>query len=68
MTPTVTIYAATNGFIVRLVEKYDDIDVDAEFVALSLDEALEIVRECYEEYVSEGLDISNIVDETIPKN
>lgn len=68
MTPTVTIYAATNGFIVRLVEKYDDIDVDAEFVALSLDEALEIVRECYAEYVSEGLDISNIVDETIPKN
>jgi hypothetical protein len=68
MTPTVTIYAATNGFIVRLVEKYNDIDVDAEFVALSLDEALEIVRECYSEYVSEGLDISNIVDETIPKN
>lgn len=68
MTPTVTVYPATNGFIVRLIEEHNDLNVDAEFVALSLDEALEIVRECYEEYLSEGYDMSHIADETIPKN
>jgi hypothetical protein len=55
-----------NGFIVSYFEQSDTITVTAELIALDLDEALAIVRDCYSP--PDVHDMSNIIDETISKD
>ncbi len=63
----VTVTQVVNGYIVSYSEYVNDVETSAEFVALDLDEALEIVRDCYEQTI-DGSDLSNVLDETIPKD
>lgn len=63
----VTVTQVVNGYIVTYSEYVNDVETSAEFVALDLDEALEIVRDCYEQTI-DGSDLSNVLDETIPKD
>lgn len=63
----VTVTQVVNGYIVSYSEYVNGVETNAEFVALDLDEALEIVRDCYEQTI-DGSDLSNVLDETIPKD
>lgn len=63
---TVSIRPASNGFIIHYSELINDLEVNAEFIALDLEEALDVIRDCYDQ--QETHDMSNILDETIPKD
>ena len=68
MTPTglvVSIRHATNGFVLHYSEIVNGMEVDAEFVALDIEEALGIIYDCFDQEA--GHDMSNILDETIPQ-
>jgi hypothetical protein len=68
MIPTdlqVSIRHATNGFVLHYSEVVNGLEVNAEFVALDIDEALGIIYDCFDQESSH--DMSNILDETIPK-
>lgn len=68
MRPTdlqVSIRHASNGFVIHYSEVVNGLDVNAEFVALDIEEALGIIYDCFDQEPSH--DMSNIVDETIPK-
>lgn len=68
MRPTdlqVSIRHASNGFVIHYSEVVNGLDVNAEFVALDIEEALGIIYDCFDQEPSR--DMSNIVDETIPK-
>jgi hypothetical protein len=62
---SVSLRPASNGFVIHYCEVVNGLEVNAEFVALDLEEALDIIRDCYDQ--PEGHDMSNILDETIPK-
>ena len=62
----VSIRHATNGFVIHYSEVVNGMEVNAEFVALDLEEALGIIYDCFEQEM--GHDMSNILDEAIPKN
>jgi hypothetical protein len=61
----VSIRYASNGFVIHYCEVVNGLEVNAEFVALDLEEALGIIYECFDQEPTH--DMSNIVDETIPK-
>jgi len=69
MTPTdlqVSIRHAANGFVLHYSEVVNGMEVNAEFVALDIEEALGIIYDCFDQ--EPGHDMSNILDETIPKD
>jgi len=69
MTPTdlqVSIRHAANGFVLHYSEVVNGMEVNAEFVALDIEEALGIIYDCFDQEPSH--DMSNILDETIPKD
>jgi hypothetical protein len=57
---------AANGFVIHYSEIVKGMEVEAEFVALDLEEALSIIHDCYTPQ-EHGHDMSNILDETIDK-
>jgi hypothetical protein len=61
----VSIRHASNGFVIHYCEVVNGLEVDAEFVALDIEEALGIIYDCFDQEPTH--DMSNIVDETIPK-
>lgn len=61
----VSIRHASNGFVIHYSEVVNGLEVDAEFVALDIEEALGIVYDCFDQEATH--DMSNILDETIPK-
>ena len=61
----VSIRHAANGFVIHYSEVVKGLEVNAEFVALDIEEALGIIYDCFEQ--EDGHDMSNILDETIPK-
>ena len=68
MMPTdlqVSIRHASNGFVIHYSEVVNGLEVNAEFVALDIEEALGIIYDCFDQEPSH--DMSNILDETIPK-
>lgn len=68
MTPLnleVSIRHAANGFVIHYAEQVNGLEVNAEFVALDIEEALGIIYDCFDKEPSH--DMSNILDETIPK-
>ena len=68
MIPTdlqVSVRHASNGFVIHYSEVVNGLEVNAEFVALDIEEALGIIYDCFDQEPSH--DMSNILDETIPK-
>lgn len=68
MMPTdlqVSVRHASNGFVIHYSEVVNGLEVNAEFVALDIEEALGIIYDCFDQEPSH--DMSNILDETIPK-
>jgi hypothetical protein len=61
----VSIRHAANGFVIHYAELVNGMEVNAEFVALDIEEALGIIYDCFDQEPSH--DMSNILDETIPK-
>jgi len=55
-----------NGYVVFYTEIKNNTEVCAEFVAVSLDEALSIAHDLFSQEES-AANMSNILDETIPK-
>jgi hypothetical protein len=55
-----------NGYVVFYTEIKNNVEVCAEFVAVSLDEALSIAHDLFSQEES-AANMSNILDETIPK-
>jgi len=62
----VSIRHASNGFVIHYAELVNGMEVNAEFVALDIEEALGIIYDCFDQEPSH--DMSNILDETIPKD
>lgn len=63
---SVSVRPAANGYVVHYQDYVNDMEVNAEFIAINIDEALNIVHDCL--IVDEHThDMSNILDETIPK-
>jgi hypothetical protein len=63
----IEIRPAANGYVVSYNELRNNIETTAEFVAMSIDEALDIVRDLFSQEES-SIDLSNVVEETFPKN
>jgi predicted acetyltransferase len=63
----VSINKAANGYIVFYKESNNVTSVEAEFVALDIEEALDIVREIFK-YDETTVNMSHIVDEKIRKD
>ena len=62
----VEIRPAANGYVVFYSEFRNNIETTAEFVALSLNETLEIICDLFSQEESSA-NLANIVEETIPK-
>lgn len=62
----VSVRHASNGFVIHYSEVVNGLEVNAEFVALDIEEALGIIYDCFDQEPSH--DMSNILDETIPKD
>jgi molybdopterin converting factor small subunit len=62
----VEIRPAANGYVVFYSELRNNTETTVEFVALSLDETLEIVRDLFSQEESSA-NLANIVEETIPQ-
>lgn len=63
---SIEIRPVANGYIVFYTEIKNNTEVCAEFIAVSLDEVLSIVRDLFSQEESFA-NMSNILDETIPK-
>ena len=63
---SIEIRPVANGYVVFYTEIKNNTEVCAEFVAVSLEETLDIVHDLFSQEQSIA-DMSNIVDETIPK-
>ena len=63
---SIEIRPVANGYVVFYTEIKNNIEVCAEFVAVSLEETLDIVHDLFSQEQSVA-DMSNIIDETIPK-
>ena len=63
----VTINRAANGYIVFYKETNSVTSVEAEFVALTIEEALDIVREIFN-YDEATVSLGHLVDEKIRKD
>lgn len=61
----VSIRHASNGFVIHYSEVVNGLEVDAEFVAFDIEEALGIIHDCFDQEQSH--DMSHILDETISK-
>jgi len=63
---SVEIRPVANGYVVFYTEIKNNAEICAEFVAVSLDEALSIAHDLFSQEESFA-NMSNILDETIPK-
>ena len=63
---SIEIRPVANGYVVFYTEIKNNTEVCAEFVAVSLEETLDIVHDLFSQEQSVA-DMSNIIDETIPK-
>lgn len=63
----VTINRAANGYIVFYRETNNVTTVEAEFVALNIEEALDIVREIFVQDEA-TMDLGHLIDEQIAKD
>lgn len=62
----IEIRPAANGYVVFYSEIKNDRELNVEFVAISLDEVLSIVRDLLSQKESYN-NLANILDETIPQ-
>ena len=62
----VSIRHAANGFVLHYSEVVNGLEVNAEFVALDIEEALGIIYDCFDQEPSH--DMSNILDEKLSKD
>jgi hypothetical protein len=62
----IEIRPAANGYVVFYSEIKNDRELNAEFVAISLDEVLNIIRDLLSQEESSN-NLVNILDETIPQ-
>jgi hypothetical protein len=62
----IEIRPAANGYVVSYNELRNSIETTAEFVAVSLDEALDIVRDLFSQEES-SINLSNVVEESFHK-
>jgi hypothetical protein len=62
----IEIRPAANGYVVFYSEIKNDRELNAEFVAISLDEVLNIIRDLLSQEESYN-NLVNILDETIPQ-
>lgn len=62
----IEIRPAANGYVVFYSEIKNDRELNVEFVAISLDEVLDIVRDLLSQEESYN-NLANILDETIPQ-
>jgi hypothetical protein len=62
----IEIRPAANGYVVFYSEIKNDRELNAEFVAISLDEVLNIIRDLLSQEESYN-NLANILDETIPQ-
>ena len=63
----VNIRQASNGFIVQYEETHKGLEISAEFVALDLEEALDIIQDMFSQEQSRA-DMSNILDTPIEQD
>jgi hypothetical protein len=63
----VNIRQASNGFIVQYEETHKGLEISAEFVALDLGEALDIIQDMFSQEQSSA-DMSNILDTPIEQD
>ena len=63
----VNIRQASNGFIVQYEEIHKGLEISAEFVALDLEEALDIIQDMFSQEQSSA-DMSNILDTPIEQD
>ena len=63
---SIEIRPVANGYVVFYTEIKNNTELAVEFVALSLDEALSIAHDLFSQEQALA-DMSNILDETIPK-
>jgi hypothetical protein len=63
---SVEIRPVANGYVVFYTEIKNNTELAIEFVAVSLEETLDIVHDLFSQEQSVA-DMSNIIDETIPK-